>query len=174
MSIGPMFVVDVLIKLKFVPSGMRLPIALGAVLWCVNQILPSGPAQIAPGELGVGTANSVMVMSGPLIPIAGGPPPFPPGMPPMPVVPPVAPPVVVAPGPVAPLEVAPPAPPVAAALEPAPVTLPVEEFVLPAPPPGTSSGPVSIEHAVHEAAAAPTANAASCQRFKREAPRSRW
>ena len=78
------------------------------------------------------------------------------------------------PGPVAPLEVAPPAPPVAAALEPGPVTLPVEEFVLPAPPPGTSSGPVSIEHAVHEAAAAPTANAASCQRFKREAPRSRW
>src|SRR6266542_1630003 len=145
MSIGPMFVVDVLIKLKFVPSGMRLPIALGAVLWCVNQILPSGPAQIAPGELGVGTPNSVMVMSGPLIPIAGGPPPFPPGMPPMPVVPPapvvVGPPVVVAPGPVAPLEVAPPAPPVAAALEPeaGPVTLPVEELVLPAPPPGTSS-----------------------------------
>src|SRR5713226_7268133 len=96
MSIGPMFVVDVLIKLKFVPSGMRLPIALGAVLWCVNQILPSGPAQIAPGELGVGIANSVIVMSGPLMPLAGAPPAVPID-PPVPVVVLPPEPVVVAP-----------------------------------------------------------------------------
>src|SRR5258706_12504736 len=71
--------------------------ALGEVLWCVNQSLPSGPAVMAPGWLGVGIANSVIVMSGPLICIAGGPPPAL-RLPPVPVVPPPAPPVVVAVG----------------------------------------------------------------------------
>src|SRR5260370_34630589 len=75
-----MFVTVVLMRPKLVPSVARLPIALGEVLWCVNQILPSGPALIAPGSLGVGIANSVIVMSGPMIGIAGGPPP-PPGPP---------------------------------------------------------------------------------------------
>src|SRR5258708_29884273 len=98
-AIGPMFVTVVLMRPKLVPSVARLPIALGEVLWCVNQILPSGPALIAPGSLGVGIANSVIVMSGPMIGIAGGPPP-PPGIPPVPVVAPpvpIAPPVPVAP-----------------------------------------------------------------------------
>src|SRR6266545_4148600 len=65
----------------------------------VNQSLPSGPAQIAPGELGVGIANSVIVMSGPLMPTAGGPP-APPIDPPVPAEPP---PVVVAVDPPAPV-----------------------------------------------------------------------
>jgi hypothetical protein len=89
--------------------------ALGEVLWWVNQSLPSGPAQIAPGSLFVGISNSVIVMSGPLIGIAGGPttgippvpvvaPPVPPVVPPVPVVAPPVPPVVA-------LELAPAAPP---------------------------------------------------------------
>src|SRR5882757_9848650 len=95
-AMGPMLVTVVLKRPKPVPSVARLPMALGAVLWCVNQILPSGPAQIAPGELGVGIANSVMVMSGPLMGIAGGPVGAPVD-PPVPVVPPPPPVVVVAP-----------------------------------------------------------------------------
>src|SRR5438046_5634960 len=71
-AIGPMFVTVVLMRPKLVPSVPRLPIALGDVLWCVNQILPSGPAQIEPGSLGVGIEYSVIVMSGPMIGIAGG------------------------------------------------------------------------------------------------------
>src|SRR6185369_11213436 len=42
--------------------------ALGAVLWCVNQMLPSPPAVMAPGWLAVGIRNSVMVMAGPGMP----------------------------------------------------------------------------------------------------------
>jgi hypothetical protein len=38
--------------------------ALGAVLWCVNQICPSGPAVIQPGWLGLGISNSSNVIAG--------------------------------------------------------------------------------------------------------------
>jgi hypothetical protein len=38
--------------------------ALGAVLWCVNQICPSGPAVIHPGWLGFGISNSSKAMAG--------------------------------------------------------------------------------------------------------------
>ena len=67
MPMGPVFVVDVLKRSNIVPIVVRLPMALGAVLWCVNQIFPSGPAQIQPGLLGVGIVNSVIVMPGPLM-----------------------------------------------------------------------------------------------------------
>src|SRR5882724_7520476 len=87
MAMGPMRVDGVMKRPKLEPWIVRLPIAGGAVLWWVNQILPSGPAQMAPGELGVGTANSVKVMSGPLTGIAGAPlPPAPTMPPPVPVV----------------------------------------------------------------------------------------
>src|SRR5579863_2540687 len=52
--IGPVAVVVVLTRVNMVPIVVRFPRALGAVLWCVNQIFPSGPAQIQPGSLGVG------------------------------------------------------------------------------------------------------------------------
>src|SRR6266852_1603612 len=45
--------------------------ALGPVSWCKNQILPSGPAQIPPGEAFVGTLNAVKVTSGPFTGMAG-------------------------------------------------------------------------------------------------------
>src|SRR5260221_11160897 len=67
MPMGPVFVVEVLKRLNIVPIVVRFPRALGAVLWCVNQIFPSGPAQIQPGSLAVGIMNSVIVMLGPLM-----------------------------------------------------------------------------------------------------------
>ena len=68
---GPVFVVDVLMSLNPVPSVARFPMALGAVLWCVNQMRPSGPAVIQPGLLVVGIVNSVIVMLGPLMLLDG-------------------------------------------------------------------------------------------------------
>jgi hypothetical protein len=65
MATGPVSVVDVSKSPNLLPSAVTLPSALGAVLWCVNHILPSGPAAIAPGSLGVGMTNSVRVMLGP-------------------------------------------------------------------------------------------------------------
>jgi hypothetical protein len=62
---GPVFVVDVLKRLNIVPIVVTLPIALGSVLWWVNQIFPSAPVQIHPGLLGVGIAYSVIVRLGP-------------------------------------------------------------------------------------------------------------
>ena len=96
MATGPVLVVVVLKSMKLVPDGANRPMALGAVLWCVNQRLPSGPAVMAPGLLGVGIANSVSVMLGPLpkatvAPSAGGAP-EPPSLvddpPPAPMLPP--------------------------------------------------------------------------------------
>ena len=69
--------------------GIRLPSAFGAELRWRNQILPSGPAVMAPGELGVLIWYSVIVMSGPLTYFAAGPGGAPPAPdPPVPVVPP--------------------------------------------------------------------------------------
>src|SRR5260370_17344943 len=71
MAVGPRLVTFTLYREKVAPSVVTAPNALGAVLWCRNQILPSGPAQIAPGELGVGTWNSVNVTSGPFTAMTG-------------------------------------------------------------------------------------------------------
>src|SRR6187401_1189066 len=61
---GPMLVTLTLNMLNGAPSLLNLLTALGAVLWCVNQSMPSGPAASQPGWLAVGIANSVMVMAG--------------------------------------------------------------------------------------------------------------
>ncbi len=150
MAMGPMREEGIIKRPKFVPAVVRLPSAGGEVLWCTNQILPSGPEQIAPGSLGVGIANSVNVMSGPFTGIAGEAPPLP---------------VVVLPV------------PVAVVVPSRPLTLPV--VVAPADPPsppapdvvalarGESTGSSPSEHAIHGAAPAKEANAASERRFKR-------
>src|SRR4029453_17110851 len=46
------------------PVVATLLMAVGAVLWCVNQICPSGPAVIQPGWLGFGISNSSNAMAG--------------------------------------------------------------------------------------------------------------
>src|SRR6266545_1632233 len=115
----------------------------------VNQSLPSGPAQIAPGELGVGIANSVIVMSGPLMPTAGGPP-----------APPIDPPVPAEPSPV-----------VVAVDPPAPVTLVVAAPVPPAPGP-CGMGPSPSDEQPIQAAPATTQSAVEERRLKRATPES--
>src|SRR5258708_4264925 len=162
-AMGPMFVTVVLKRPKLVPSVARLPMALGEVLWCVNQILPSGPAAMAPGSLGVGMSNSVIVMSGPLIGIAGGPP-LAPVIPPVPVVAPPVPPVVA-------LEVVAAAPPL-----PTEVVLPLLALVLLVPLLAAPPAPVTVDAAfpvfVEEQPREPTKkiSAGRTLRVTREAP----
>src|SRR5258708_22593135 len=76
-----MLVVDVLYSEK-APAGVIFEMALGFVLWWLNQRLPSLPATIWPGWLGMLMANSVNVMAGPSPFIA-------PIVPPLPALPPV-------------------------------------------------------------------------------------
>src|SRR5438445_8989523 len=68
------------------PAGVILEIALGFVLWWLNQRLPSLPAMIWPGWLGMLMLNSVNVMAGPSPLIAPVVPPLPAA--PLPALPP--------------------------------------------------------------------------------------
>src|SRR5258708_28895563 len=79
-----MLVVDVLYSEK-APAGVIFEMALGFVLWWLNQRLPSLPATIWPGWLGMLMLNSVNVMAGPSPFIAPVVPPLPPApLPPLP------------------------------------------------------------------------------------------